>query len=98
MAHSAPARRRIGAWVLVTILVLISVLGTLIVPIYTRSSPAWGAFPFFYWYQLIWVPVVAVLMAICYLLTTRGKPPDPDHPGPTPGGPAQSRGGSGEAL
>ena len=48
MAHSAPARRRIGAWVLVTILVLISVLGTLIVPIYTRSSPAWGAFPFFY--------------------------------------------------
>jgi hypothetical protein len=30
--------------------------------------PALGPFPFFYWYQLIWVPMTAVLLWICYLL------------------------------
>jgi hypothetical protein len=73
MAHSGPTPRRIRAWVLITVLVLISILGTLIVPIYARSSPYIGAFPFFYWYQLLWVPFVAALMAICYLVSTRGS-------------------------
>ncbi|MGP8001327.1 MAG: DUF3311 domain-containing protein [Streptosporangiaceae bacterium] len=89
MAHSSPRPRRTGAWALITVLVLVAILGTLIVPIYARSTPALGAFPFFYWYQLIWVPVVAVLMALCYLLSTRGSrstadgpvPPDRDGPG-----------------
>ncbi len=49
--------------------------GTLIVPIYTRSSPKLGSFPFFYWYQLLWVPVVALLTTICYLITTRVRAP-----------------------
>lgn len=70
MAHSGPTPRRTGAWVLITVLVLISILGTLIVPIYARSSPYIGPFPFFYWYQLLWVPFVAILMAICYLVST----------------------------
>jgi Protein of unknown function (DUF3311) len=73
MAHSGPPQRRTGAWVLITVLVLISILGTLIVPIYARSTPAIGAFPFFYWYQLLWVPFVAILMAVCYMLSTRGS-------------------------
>lgn len=73
MAHSGPAHRRTGTWVLITVLVLIAILGTLIVPIYARSSPYLGAFPFFYWYQLLYVPFVAVLMAICYLISTRGS-------------------------
>jgi hypothetical protein len=73
MAHSGPAPRRTGTWVLITVLVLISILGTLIVPIYARSSPYIGAFPFFYWYQLLWVPFVAIMMALCYLISTRGS-------------------------
>ena len=73
MAHSGPTPRRTGVWVLITVLVLISILGTLIVPIYARSSPYIGAFPFFYWYQLLWVPFVAILMAICYLISTHGS-------------------------
>jgi Protein of unknown function (DUF3311) len=91
MAHSGPAPRRTGVWVLITVLVLISILGTLIVPIYARSSPAIGAFPFFYWYQLLWVPFVAVLMAICYLLSTRGSRR------PADGQVRPARDGSGEA-
>jgi Protein of unknown function (DUF3311) len=54
---------------IVTILLLIAIGGALCVPIYARYLPKLGAFPFFYWYQLIWVPVVAALCALCYLLT-----------------------------
>jgi uncharacterized membrane protein len=96
MTHSGPPTRRPGAWILVTILLLVAVLGTLIVPIYTRSGPYLGKFPFFYWYQLLWVPVVALLTAICYLITTRVARPAPDGqggPGDSgdPGGPAPSQ-------
>jgi hypothetical protein len=81
MTHSGPPRRHTGAWILVAILLLIAVLGTLIVPIYARSSPKLGSFPFFYWYQLLWVPVVALLTTICYLITTRVVRAAPDGGG-----------------
>jgi hypothetical protein len=91
MTHSGPPRTHTGAWVLVTILLLVAVLGTLIVPIYARSGPKLGSFPFFYWYQLLWVPVVALLTTICYLITTRVARGAPDGGGtpaasPPPGG------------
>jgi hypothetical protein len=94
MTHSGPPTRRTGAWILVTILLLVAVLGTLIVPIYTRSTPKLGSFPFFYWYQLVWVPVVALLTTICYLITTRTAHP-PAEGRPAPSSPPLS--GSGEA-
>jgi hypothetical protein len=59
--------------VVVTILLVVAIAGTLVVPIYARSTPKLGDFPFFYWYQLIWVPVVAILAWISYLLL-RSKP------------------------
>ena len=46
----------------------IAIAGTLWVPIYARSGPKLGPVPFFYWYQLIWVPVTSVLCWACYLL------------------------------
>ena len=46
----------------------VAMVGTLWVPIYARSLPKLGPIPFFYWYQLVWVPVVAALCWICYLL------------------------------
>ncbi len=98
MAHSGPAPRRTGAWVLITVLLLVAVLGTLIVPIYARATPALGAFPFFYWYQLLWVPVVSALTAACYLISVRvgRRPLSPGGAGP---GSASSPGtGSGEAA
>lgn len=93
MTHSGPPTRRTGAWILVTILLLVAVLGTLIVPIYTRSAPKLGSFPFFYWYQLLWVPVVALLTTTCYLITTRvaREAPD-DRRGSAPSPPLSGRG------
>ena len=58
-------------WTVVGVLLAIGVAGTLIVPIYARATPKAGAFPFFYWYQLLWVPLVAILSFVCYLLVRR---------------------------
>ena len=68
MTHHSPRRPHTAAWVLVTILLVIAVGGTLAVPVYARSTPALGSFPFFYWYQLLWVPVVGILSGIAYLI------------------------------
>ena len=45
------------------------------VPSYNRVDPqAWG-FPFFYWYQLLWVLVSAVITALVYFKTRPRVPP-----------------------
>lgn len=67
---SRPGRNR-GTWTIVGVLLAIGVAGTLIVPIYARVTPKAGAFPFFYWYQLLWIPLVALLSWACYLLVRR---------------------------
>jgi hypothetical protein len=73
MAQPSARRRNPAAMVVVTILLAVAIVGTLVVPIYARSAPKLGDFPFFYWYQLIWVPVVALLTWISYLLL-KNKP------------------------
>jgi hypothetical protein len=73
MAQSGPPRRSPAVWVTATILIVVAIALPLIVPIYARTTPKLGAFPFFYWYQLILVPVIAILCASTYLLV-RTKP------------------------
>jgi hypothetical protein len=83
MAQPTPRRRSPAAMVVVTILLAVAIAGTLVVPIYARSTPKLGDFPFFYWYQLIWVPVVGVLAWISYLLLRTKPAPSADvTPGP----------------
>ena len=74
MAQSTPPGKSPATWVAVTILLLIGIFGTLWVPIYARTTPMWGDFPFFYWYQLIWVPVVAVLSCTATCCWTKPAP------------------------
>ena len=69
MTQPRPARTNSGIWIVVTVLLTASLVGTLWVPFYNHSSPALGGFPFFYWYQLMWVPIVAILSAATYLLS-----------------------------
>jgi hypothetical protein len=85
MAGPTPPRRSPAAWAVATVLLVIGVAATLIVPIYARSTPKLGAFPFFYWYQLILVPVIAIFAWIAYLLV-RTRPTS----GPANGGGASS--------
>jgi hypothetical protein len=75
MAQHARSGKSPATWGVVTFLLAVAIAGTLWVPLYARSLPKLGPFPFFYWYQFIWVPVSAVLCWICYLLLkTRPTP------------------------
>ena len=38
-------------------LLLVPLAGTLIPTIYNHEDPSLGGIPFFYWYQLLWVPL-----------------------------------------
>jgi hypothetical protein len=40
---------------------------------YNRLEPAWFGIPFFYWYQLLWIPLSAVVVAIVYIATQSGS-------------------------
>jgi hypothetical protein len=57
----------------VAVMLTIAIMGSLWVPIFARTQPTLDGFPFFYWYQLILVPVTSLLCWICYLLL-RTKP------------------------
>jgi Protein of unknown function (DUF3311) len=69
------------------VLLLAAVIGSFWVPLYARSTPKLGAFPFFYWYQLILVPAVAIISWIAYLLVrTDGAGTAEARPGQAPDG------------
>jgi hypothetical protein len=74
---SVPAARRSARRIVIAILLAIAIAGTLGVPIYARPRPELGGFPFFYWYQLILVPVVALTCWLCSLLLRAGPPSEP---------------------
>jgi hypothetical protein len=76
--------------VIAGVLLLIGVVGAFWVPIYARSAPKLGDFPFFYWYQLIWMPVVMVLCYLSYRLLRTPRSQRPDESVPVEPGPAES--------
>jgi hypothetical protein len=47
-------------------LLVIPYIGLLWVPFYNKYDPVLFGFPFFYWYQLLWVPITATLTWIAY--------------------------------
>jgi hypothetical protein len=71
--------------VIAVVLLLAAIVGALGVPIYARATPQLGPFTFFYWYQLLLVPVVAILCWLCTLLV---KYRPPAGAGPAGGGEA----------
>jgi hypothetical protein len=48
------------------LLLLLPYVGLLWVPLYNRLTPELWGFPFFYWYQLAWVPITAFLTWLVY--------------------------------
>ncbi|HYB88226.1 MAG TPA: DUF3311 domain-containing protein [Streptosporangiaceae bacterium] len=69
MEQPRPGRTHVGIWIVITVVLAAALIGTLWVPFYNHLTPALGGFPFFYWYQLMWVPIVAILSALAYLLS-----------------------------
>jgi hypothetical protein len=52
------------------LLLLLPFIGLLWVPFYNRAEPSLFGFPFFYWYQLAWVPATSLLLWILNQFTT----------------------------
>jgi hypothetical protein len=100
-AHARPRRsQHRGLWAVIAVLLAAVLVGTLWVPLYNRTTPAWGGWPFFYWYQLLWVPIVALVSWCAYLLSKLaqgGKGARPGPAGPAPGG-GQARPGGAPPL
>jgi membrane protein implicated in regulation of membrane protease activity len=53
------------------VLLLAPFVALLWVNSYARLTPSFIGIPFFYWYQLLWVIVSAVLTGVAYLLIRR---------------------------
>lgn len=59
------------ARVVVAVCLLAPFAGLMWVGSYAKVEPALLGLPFFYWYQMLWVPISAVLTVIAYRLVRR---------------------------
>ncbi len=50
-------------------LLLVPLVGLLIPTIYNSADPEFIGLPFFYWYQLAWVPISVAVTALVYRKT-----------------------------
>jgi uncharacterized BrkB/YihY/UPF0761 family membrane protein len=62
---------RPGPYVIVGVLLVIGIAVPLIVPIYAHAEPSLIGLPFFYWYQMLWVFIDAIVLWICYAIVRR---------------------------
>jgi hypothetical protein len=60
--------RKKGHWAW-HLLLLIPFVATLWVPFYNSLDPRLAGFPFFYWYQFLWIGLSAALTGVVYLVT-----------------------------
>lgn len=69
----APTRgpARPAPYVVVGVLLVIGIVLPLVVPLYARAEPTLIGLPFFYWYQMLWVLIEAVLLFLCFEILQR---------------------------
>jgi hypothetical protein len=59
--------------VAVAVLLLIPCAALAAVPTYSRETPTLWGWPFFYWYQVLWVFITPVLTYLAYVLISRAR-------------------------
>ncbi|MDQ0634071.1 hypothetical protein QFZ40_001980 [Arthrobacter pascens] len=64
-----PARP--GPYIIAGVLLAVAIVVPLFVPGYSFDNPRLGGMPFFYWYQMMWIPVTACLVGISYWLVSK---------------------------
>jgi hypothetical protein len=64
----------------IAVLIIASIFFTLYVPLYARATPKIGPFPFFYFYLLAYMPVVAIVLWIVITLQKRLEPAGSEGP------------------
>ena len=69
----APTRgpARPGPYVIAGILLATAIVVPLFVPAYSIDEPRLAGMPFFYWYQMMWIPFTAGLVGCSYWLVAK---------------------------
>jgi H+/Cl- antiporter ClcA len=82
---AAPSRRPRTSWgsvsahpvisAVIAILVIAAVFFSLYVPLYASATPKVGEFPFFYFYLIVYMPVVGIVLGIVLWLQKKLEAP-----------------------
>jgi H+/Cl- antiporter ClcA len=59
----------------IAVLVIAAVFFSLYVPLYARATPKVGDFPFFYFYLIVYMPVVGIVLGIVLWLQKKLEAP-----------------------
>ncbi|MDQ1716583.1 MAG: hypothetical protein QOE89_536 [Pseudonocardiales bacterium] len=73
MREPSPRRLPTGVAAAAGVLLIIPVLALLIVPLYAKKGPQLWGFPFFYWYQFLWVFLASGFTYSAYVLIERAR-------------------------
>jgi Protein of unknown function (DUF3311) len=68
-----PLGRLTPTKIVVSVILLIAIIVPLLVPTYDQRNPELFGFPFFYWYQLVWVFICAALCGLSFWLLKRER-------------------------
>ncbi len=74
MNHSPPPVRKLGAVHIA--LLAIPCLAVLAVPLFNRAAPSIDGIPFFYWWQMLWVPLCGAFIGIVYRMVVGDRSGD----------------------
>ncbi len=77
--HTAPPANK-GLLALAAVLLLIPIVALMLVGTYAKDGPRLGAFPFFIWYQFLWVILCSALTYSAYRIVLKARPHVPMTP------------------
>ncbi len=60
-----------GVKIISAILTVIPFLFLLDIPSYNKTNPEFGGLPFFYWYQILWLFLAAIMFVTAAILYNR---------------------------
>ena len=78
--HEAPPANK-GLLAVAGVLLVIPIIALLLVGTYAKDEPRLGGWPFFFWYQFLWVFITSALTYTAYRLVLKARPhrPMPGH-------------------
>jgi FtsH-binding integral membrane protein len=81
--------------VVAAICIIAPFVAMLWIPSYNKANPKLLGFPFFYWYQLMWVVITAVLMIVAFQAVKRDNAARQGRPSSSGAAPGDLDGGAG---
>jgi len=75
--HSSAPPANMGLMALAGVLVAIPIIGLMWVGSYAKAEPRLAGFPFFIWYQFLWVFICSALTYAAYRVVLKARPHRP---------------------